>query len=102
MPSWKRLCHLRLYVLILGPLLWKRTFCLKNPHVSGDESQILQVFINLLNNAIQAMPKGGRLIVQTLSEDDTALVFVRDTGVGIAAENVARLFDPFFTTRQAA
>ena len=73
----------------------------EEPHVSGDESQILQVFINLLNNAIQAMPKGGRLIVQTLSEDDTALVFVRDTGVGIPDENLSRLFDPFFTTHQA-
>ncbi len=73
----------------------------ETPHVSGDESQILQVFINLLNNAIQAMPSGGRLTVQTLVEDDTALIFVRDTGVGIPEENVSRLFDPFFTTRPA-
>jgi len=71
----------------------------EGPQVSGDDSQILQVFINLLNNAVQAMPTGGTLTVQSTVEDGEALVFVRDTGVGIPRDDLPRLFDAFFTTR---
>ena len=71
----------------------------RSPMVSGDESQILQVFINLINNAIQAMAGGGELSVATLVEGAYAQVLIRDTGKGIPAEVLEHLFDPFFTTK---
>ena len=57
-----------------------------------------RVFANLIANAVQAMPKGGELIVEAKS-DEQALVSFRDTGVGIPQEDFSRLFNPFFTTK---
>jgi signal transduction histidine kinase len=59
-----------------------------------------QAFLNLVLNAMQAMPHGGTLQVATEPRDDLVLVRFQDTGVGIPAEHLARIFNPFFTTRQ--
>ena len=67
--------------------------------VRGDSSALHQVIVNLLTNALHAMPTGGELVVSTRAEGDEAIVTVRDTGVGIAAADLDRIFDPFFTTR---
>jgi len=74
------------------------------PVAVADRSQIQQVFLNLLVNAIQAMGEGGTLTVRTGVRDDEAsdgwvVVSVTDTGTGIEDSAQARLFDPFFTTR---
>jgi signal transduction histidine kinase len=67
----------------------------------GDPDQLQQVFTNISLNAIQAMPLGGTLTVQTLlSEDKKELgIFFADTGSGISKENMKKLFTPFFTTK---
>jgi signal transduction histidine kinase len=78
------------------------------PFVMLDTNQMKQVLVNLLNNAVQAMPGGGCLTVVTrLTEREIegvsypmAAVEVRDSGVGISAENLGRIFDPFFTTKE--
>jgi two-component system NtrC family sensor kinase len=78
------------------------------PPVMLDSNQIKQVLVNLLNNAVQAMPDGGRLTIATrLTErehnsvyHEMAAVYVSDSGVGIPTENLARIFDPFFTTKE--
>jgi signal transduction histidine kinase/uncharacterized protein YigA (DUF484 family) len=78
------------------------------PPMMLDANQIKQVLVNLLNNAVQAMPNGGRLTVTTrLTErkvDEVyrqmAAVYVSDSGLGIASENLGRVFDPFFTTKE--
>jgi signal transduction histidine kinase len=78
------------------------------PQVMLDTNQIKQVLVNLLNNAVQAMPDGGRLTVTTrLIEQEIdgeyqelASVYVSDSGVGIPADNLERIFDPFFTTKE--
>lgn len=57
------------------------------------------VVINLLKNAVQAMPEGGRLELETTVEGELLTLSVSDTGTGIPPENLSRLFDPFFTTR---
>ena len=72
------------------------------PHLaplSLDGGQIKQVFLNLVTNAIQAMPQGGRLRVNTAQMGDEVVVAVSDSGMGIPPEALDRIFDPFFTTK---
>ena len=70
------------------------------PLVHGDRKSLQQVFLNLFINAIQAMPDGGTLHIQASSQDGHWLkVEVRDTGVGIDAKDLPRIFDPFFSTK---
>ncbi len=67
--------------------------------VVGIEHQLQQVFLNLFLNARDAMPSGGWLLVSTRLEDDRAIAEIADTGSGIPAEHLARIYDPFFTTK---
>ncbi len=70
------------------------------PHVHGNEGNLNQVFVNLFLNAIQAMPDGGRLEVRaSVADDDSIRIDVRDSGVGIAPDDLGRVFDPFYTTK---
>ena len=69
------------------------------PIVAGIEHKLQQVFLNLFINARDAMPKGGWLSITTRAEDDTVTVQVGDTGAGIPAEHLSRIYDPFFTTK---
>jgi len=79
--------------------------------VAGDADRLQQVLINLLLNAVQAMPEGGSLMVETTTvrrtrpglegsaEQDFVMVAVADTGIGISPEIRDRIFDPFYTTK---
>lgn len=67
----------------------------------ADGSALHQVFLNLLTNAVQAMPHGGRLDVDAGITGDEAVVHVRDTGVGIPPEHHDRVFDPFWTSKES-
>ncbi|HET7088651.1 MAG TPA: ATP-binding protein [Anaerolineae bacterium] len=64
-----------------------------------DAQQIEQVLINLIQNAIQAMPDGGTLRVSLRQAGEAVAIAVQDTGVGIPPEKLTRVFDPFFTTK---
>lgn len=65
-----------------------------------DPDQIIQVLVNLVTNAIEAMPQGGRLTIATGEEGPNAIISVSDTGTGIDDSNIKKLFEPFFTTKQ--
>jgi signal transduction histidine kinase len=67
--------------------------------VTGFEHKLQQVFLNLFLNAKDAMPKGGWLSVTTSLKDGKAAVELADTGSGIPSEHLARIYDPFFTTK---
>jgi len=64
-----------------------------------DAQQIEQVLINLIQNAIQAMPQGGTLRVSLSQAGEAIALAIQDTGIGIPPENLHRIFDPFFTTK---
>jgi len=64
-----------------------------------DANQMKQVFINLINNAFDAMPQGGTLTITTLNDDNFLNIQFQDTGVGISPETISEIFDPFFTTK---
>ena len=70
------------------------------PLIEADAAQLRQVFRNLMINAVEAMPEGGRLTVRTRSGPRGMItVEIQDTGAGIPPENLAKLFTPFFTTK---
>jgi signal transduction histidine kinase len=71
------------------------------PRVAANPSQIQQVLLNLLVNARQAMPNGGRLILRLAHDEPSGLVdlMVRDTGCGMTPDVMRRIFDPHFTTK---
>jgi two-component system, NtrC family, sensor kinase len=71
------------------------------PPIQGNPGRLQQVFLNLFLNAKDAMPNGGVLRVAT-SNGDAVSVVVSDTGSGIAQEHINRIYDPFFTTKNAA
>jgi signal transduction histidine kinase len=71
------------------------------PHIRGDASRLTEVMVNLLANAIDAMPKGGDLLVRASeARSGEVHVEVHDTGEGISPERLPRIFDPFFTTKE--
>ncbi len=69
------------------------------PLVQADETQIQQVFLNILINAGQALGDSGKIFLKIYSEDARLVITIRDNGPGITSENLARIFDPFFTTK---
>jgi two-component system NtrC family sensor kinase len=71
------------------------------PPIHGNTGKLQQVFLNLFLNARDAMPGGGRLEVRTWRDGASARVEVADSGHGIAAEHLHRIYDPFFTTKGA-
>jgi len=79
------------------------------PQIQADMDQLKQVFFNLILNAIQSMPQGGRLTIHAAQVDDKerlakdpmpVRIDIEDTGCGIAENNIGKLFTPFFTTKE--
>jgi two-component system NtrC family sensor kinase len=77
----------------------RKELCGAPASVSGVEHKLQQVFLNLLLNAKDAMPRGGWLSLRTAVEPARVMVEVADTGGGIPSEHLARIYDPFFTTK---
>ncbi|MCJ7778609.1 MAG: ATP-binding protein, partial [Sedimentisphaerales bacterium] len=68
--------------------------------VVADFNQLVQVIINLIVNAVQAMKEGGKLTVSTSQDDSWVRINIGDNGHGIPQENMDKLFTPFFTTKE--
>jgi PAS domain S-box-containing protein len=69
------------------------------PVIMADRDQLKQVFFNLIKNAMEAMQPGGRLSLKLQSDDDSVYAAIADTGSGIKAEDLAKLFQPYHTTK---
>jgi two-component system NtrC family sensor kinase len=70
------------------------------PRVLGSAHNLQQVFLNLILNAVQAMPDKGKLGIKTYAVNESVRIDISDTGVGIPEENLDKIFDPFFTTKE--
>jgi signal transduction histidine kinase/CheY-like chemotaxis protein len=73
-----------------------------NAMVMGDDSELREVLVNMVFNAIDAMPEGGTLTLSSRTEGEKVILKVVDTGVGMYPEVRSRIFDPFFTTKGKA
>jgi signal transduction histidine kinase/ActR/RegA family two-component response regulator len=73
-----------------------------NAMVMGDDSELREVLVNMVFNAIDAMPEGGTLTLSTRADEQSVTIKVIDTGVGMYPEVRSRIFDPFFTTKGKA
>ena len=71
------------------------------PPVDADPDRVKQVLLNILLNALAAMPDGGRLSVESSIRKDGLEVVIADTGEGISSENMPRIYDPYFTSKPA-
>ena len=70
------------------------------PKTVCSDNQLSQVFVNLTLNAIDAMPDGGTLTIKSMTKGDSIVIQFKDTGVGIPKEDITRVFDPFYTTKE--
>lgn len=90
---------------MLGPLLQTRKVTVSQAtspcRINGDPELLKQVFMNIIMNAVQAMPDGGEITLTMATRDGDVIVDIADRGEGIAAENVEKIFDPFFTTKDS-
>jgi signal transduction histidine kinase len=68
--------------------------------VECDPEQLKQVLLNLVMNAIQAMPRGGNIVLAAQQDETTGTIEVRDQGCGMSDDDLDRMFDPFFTTKE--
>jgi len=89
-------------------LLWHRiesaditmvTELQKDVCIFGDSSQLQQVLVNVILNAVQASPQNGKIYIRSYKDIDYIAVEIVDDGVGISTENLNKVFDPFFTTK---
>ena len=71
----------------------------ETPEIQFDSDKLKQGFMNVVLNAMEAMPQGGVLKISTIVDEDRVGIKVVDTGVGISAEDLAHLFEPFFTKK---
>ncbi len=78
----------------------KKIFCEDMPEVEAYIGVLNQVWTNIIDNAIYAVPKDGEIVIQTLCDNKNVTVRITDNGTGIPKEILSRVFDPFFTTKK--
>ena len=85
---------------LLQNIVIEKELCPNLPQLMADDNQLAQVFLNIINNAIDAMPEGGKLTISTRpSPMGTIEITFLDSGQGISPEALPRIFEPFFTTK---
>jgi signal transduction histidine kinase len=70
------------------------------PEIMADASMLYQSFLNILMNAMQSMPEGGRIQIEVSSKDNVVTIHFDDEGKGIPEDNLQKIWDPFFTTKE--
>jgi two-component system NtrC family sensor kinase len=78
----------------------RRYGCPDNP-VLGSDRMLQQVFVNLIQNALDALSPGGRMVLTTTCDQHRFVAEIEDSGAGIDAKNISKIFEPFFTTKKS-
>lgn len=73
---------------------------IENIEITADKEKMKQAFINVILNSVQAMPNGGKLKIETFLSEGWLNIRIHDTGVGISKDNLKKIFNPFFTTKE--
>jgi len=76
-----------------------KNFMIDLPEIAAVPDQLTQVLLNLIINAIEAMPDGGELTIATACANDWLQVSIHDTGPGVNPDDAAKIFEPFYTTK---
>ncbi len=92
-PLWKTSAHRE------GLSIELQTYLAPGCLIQGNENELFEVVVNLIKNAVEALPTGGRIGVSTSSDKDHVILRVTDSGAGIAKENLIRVLEPFWTTK---
>ncbi len=71
----------------------------KHTTINGNANHIKQVFINLIKNAVEAIDQNGQLLISVSNDEDDLCIFIEDSGIGIPAHLLDRIFEPFYTTK---
>lgn len=74
--------------------------CSSNLMVYGDKSQLIQVFLNIIKNSLEAMPDGGLIDLSVKEDEDRLKIEIRDTGIGIPEDRLEKIGEPFFTLKE--
>ena len=87
--------------VMINPNIKVETELAELPLIPSDENQLVQVFTNIILNAVESMPKGGKLTISSSVKQDRDFinVSIKDKGEGISKENLLKLFDPLFSTK---
>jgi signal transduction histidine kinase len=72
---------------------------IRDPFAEMDKEQMIQVVSNLIKNGIEAMPRGGKIILTTADNDTQVILKIKDSGTGIHVSDLEKVFEPFFTTK---
>ncbi|MDQ0219713.1 PAS domain-containing protein [Peribacillus cavernae] len=75
-------------------------FLSENPYIFGEKNQLKQVFLNMLKNAIEALPDGGNIQISLSSEEQDIQVLIADDGIGMSLDQIQKLGEPFYTTKE--
>jgi len=67
--------------------------------IKGKENEVFEVTVNLIKNAVEAMPDGGEIRIRSFEQDDKVILEVQDSGTGISSSDLRKVFDPFWTTK---
>lgn len=73
--------------------------CSQGLSIRGNRDRLMQVFLNVCRNGLQAMPDGGKLVISSRQSDTGILITITDTGHGISPDDMQKIFEPFFTTK---
>ncbi len=92
-------CLLMLQNAIIYNIDVQKEYTENCPNINGNEGELHQVFLNIINNAIQAMEGKGTITIRTLVINEEVVTKISDTGAGISEEDIAKITDPFFTTK---
>jgi signal transduction histidine kinase/ligand-binding sensor domain-containing protein len=76
-----------------------KSYCSQKPLISGNDSKLHQLFLNVLTNAEQAIDVNGNIYIDTSIENTNLIITIKDDGCGISDENLSKILDPFFTTK---